>query len=47
MLSFLNRGALSLAAVSLLTSCASAEVFERLAAVPEGMFIFRSKLKIS
>ncbi|KAJ5949891.1 Peptidase S8/S53 subtilisin/kexin/sedolisin [Penicillium verhagenii] len=34
--SIMNRGALSLAAVSLLASCAAAEVFERLAAVPEG-----------
>ncbi|KAJ5640090.1 Peptidase S8/S53 subtilisin/kexin/sedolisin [Penicillium longicatenatum] len=42
MLSFLNRGALSLAAVSLLTSCASAEVFERLAAVPEGWHYSRT-----
>ncbi|KAJ5594651.1 Peptidase S8/S53 subtilisin/kexin/sedolisin [Penicillium hispanicum] len=34
--SLLNRGALSLAAVSLLASYTAAEVFERLAAVPEG-----------
>ncbi|KAJ5910538.1 Peptidase S8/S53 subtilisin/kexin/sedolisin [Penicillium tannophilum] len=42
MLSFFNRGALSLAAVSLLASCASAEVFERLAAVPEGWHYSRT-----
>lgn len=35
--SLLNRGALSLAVVSLLASFAAAEVFEKLAAVPEGM----------
>jgi len=35
--SFLNRGALSLVAVSLLASSAAAEVFERLSAVPQGM----------
>ncbi|GLI74845.1 tripeptidyl-peptidase sed2 [Penicillium ochrochloron] len=34
--SLLNRGALSLAAVSLLASTAAAEVFDKLAAVPEG-----------
>jgi tripeptidyl-peptidase-1 len=34
--SLLNRGALSLAVVSLLTSTAAAEVFDKLAAVPEG-----------
>ena len=32
----LNRGALSLAVVSLLASTAAAEVFDKLAAVPEG-----------
>lgn len=35
--SLLNRGALSLAVVSLLASSAAAEVFEKLAAIPEGM----------
>ena len=37
--SLLNRGALSLAAVSLLASCAVAGVFEHLSAVPEGVFV--------
>lgn len=36
MLSFLRRGALSLAVVSLLASSVSAEVFEKLRSVPEG-----------
>jgi tripeptidyl-peptidase-1 len=34
--SLLNRGALSLAVVSLLASTAAAEVFDKLVAVPEG-----------
>ncbi|KAJ5633289.1 hypothetical protein N7490_009628 [Penicillium lividum] len=42
MLSFLNHGVLSLAALSLLASCTTAEVFERLAAVPEGWHYSRT-----
>jgi tripeptidyl-peptidase-1 len=37
--SLLNRGALSLAVVSLLASTAAAEVFDKLAAVPEGKLL--------
>ncbi|KAJ5886113.1 Peptidase S8/S53 subtilisin/kexin/sedolisin [Penicillium subrubescens] len=40
--SLLNRGALSLAVVSLLTSTAAAEVFDKLAAVPEGWHYSRT-----
>lgn len=36
MLSFVRKGALSLAVVSLLTSSVAAELFEKLRAVPEG-----------
>ena len=36
---FLNSG-LSLATLSLLASCVTAEVFEQLAAVPAGMFVY-------
>jgi tripeptidyl-peptidase-1 len=38
MLSFFSRGALSLAVVSLLSASAAAEVFSKLASVPEGKF---------
>jgi tripeptidyl-peptidase-1 len=37
--SFMNRGALSLVAISLLAGSAAAEVFEKLSAVPQGRFL--------
>lgn len=38
MFAFLKQGALSLAVVSLLASTAAAEIFDKLAAVPEGKY---------
>jgi tripeptidyl-peptidase-1 len=38
MFASLKRGALSLAVVSLLASTAAAEIFDKLAAVPEGKY---------
>lgn len=44
MLSFVRRGALSLALVSLLTSSVAAEVFEKLRVVPEGTGDFKAPI---
>lgn len=41
MRSFIRSGALSLAALTLLSSSVAAEVFEKLSSVPNGMSHFR------